>query len=272
MLFKLSYLNSNFAPTLGYLNPALNNTAQERRCTTNWKIRVRTGCAASWSIVFFRPKFRPKRSVSQATLYFTAKPSFSSLFLNFYLCVLAAGQFSLPQDKRQLYEFDVRVPFMIRGPGLKPKQTSQVSVRSNLLQRINAYLVSSLVLPVRLICFRYIRELKQRRRRRQRERQKTKQQLHQVWRFFVHFFAVIAWLQRETASFHVFGGREHKTSTFFPELRYKLSLEFNSRKICQHLTNWTRWNKRDKFGLSSLVINIQRTLSLWKPLYNWRLV
>ncbi|CAH3022659.1 unnamed protein product [Porites evermanni] len=35
------------------------------------------------------------------------------------------GQFSLPQDKRQLYEFDVRVPFMIRGPGLKPKQTSQ---------------------------------------------------------------------------------------------------------------------------------------------------
>ena len=113
-------------------------------------------------------------------------------FFNFYLCVLAAGQFSLPQDKRQLYEFDVRVPFMIRGPGLKPKQTSQVSIRSNLLQLINAYLVSSLVLPVRRICFRYIRELKQRPRRRQRERQKTKQQLHQVSRFFVHFFAVIA--------------------------------------------------------------------------------
>ena len=68
------------------------------------------------------------------------------------------------------------------------------------------------------------------------------------------------------------GGREYKTSTFFfPELQYKL-LEFNSRKICQHLTNWTRWNKRDKFCLSSLVINIQRTLFLWKPLYNWRLV
>ena len=28
MLFKLSYLNSNFALTLGYLNPALNNPAQ----------------------------------------------------------------------------------------------------------------------------------------------------------------------------------------------------------------------------------------------------
>ena len=29
MLFKLSYLNSNFELTLGYLNPALNNSARE---------------------------------------------------------------------------------------------------------------------------------------------------------------------------------------------------------------------------------------------------
>ena len=28
LLFKLSYLNSNFKLTLGYLNPALNNSAQ----------------------------------------------------------------------------------------------------------------------------------------------------------------------------------------------------------------------------------------------------
>jgi len=33
--FKLSYHNSNFALTLGYLNPALNKPAQERMCTTN---------------------------------------------------------------------------------------------------------------------------------------------------------------------------------------------------------------------------------------------
>ena len=31
----------------------------------------------------------------------------------------------------------------------------------------------------------------------------------------------------------------------FPEPRYS-PLEFNSRKIRQHLTKWTRWNKRDK--------------------------
>ena len=30
LLYKLSYLNSNFALTLGYLNPALNNPAQAR--------------------------------------------------------------------------------------------------------------------------------------------------------------------------------------------------------------------------------------------------
>ncbi|XP_076339126.1 N-acetylglucosamine-6-sulfatase-like isoform X2 [Tachypleus tridentatus] len=30
------------------------------------------------------------------------------------------GQFSLPQDKRQLYEFDIRVPLLVRGPGITP--------------------------------------------------------------------------------------------------------------------------------------------------------
>lgn len=40
------------------------------------------------------------------------------------------GQFCLPQDKRQLYEFDVRVPFMIRGPGVKANQTSQSPILS----------------------------------------------------------------------------------------------------------------------------------------------
>ena len=36
----------------------------------------------------------------------------------------------------------------------------------------------------------------------------------------------------------------------FTELRYSL-LEFNSSKICQHLTNWTRWNNRDKVWSSA---------------------
>ena len=36
-----------------------------------------------------------------------------------------------------------------------------------------------------------------------------------------------------------------RLSFSLPELWYS-PLEFNSRKICQHLTNWTSWNKRDK--------------------------
>ncbi|XP_072122521.1 glucosamine (N-acetyl)-6-sulfatase (Sanfilippo disease IIID), b [Mobula birostris] len=38
------------------------------------------------------------------------------------------GQFSLPIDKRQLYEFDIRVPLLVRGPGIKPKQSIEEPV------------------------------------------------------------------------------------------------------------------------------------------------
>ncbi|KAM4039988.1 N-acetylglucosamine-6-sulfatase isoform 2-T2 [Anomaloglossus baeobatrachus] len=38
------------------------------------------------------------------------------------------GQFSLPIDKRQLYEFDIKVPLLVRGPGVKPNQTSQALI------------------------------------------------------------------------------------------------------------------------------------------------
>lgn len=41
------------------------------------------------------------------------------------------GQFSLPIDKRQLYEFDIKVPLMVRGPGIAPNQTVEVSARRN---------------------------------------------------------------------------------------------------------------------------------------------
>ncbi|KAG1664598.1 N-acetylglucosamine-6-sulfatase [Nymphon striatum] len=33
------------------------------------------------------------------------------------------GQFSLPSDKRQLYEFDIRVPLLVFGPGILPGST-----------------------------------------------------------------------------------------------------------------------------------------------------
>lgn len=35
------------------------------------------------------------------------------------------GQFGLSYDKRQLYEFDIRVPLMVRGPGIKAGQVTK---------------------------------------------------------------------------------------------------------------------------------------------------
>ncbi|XP_074642046.1 N-acetylglucosamine-6-sulfatase-like [Tubulanus polymorphus] len=40
------------------------------------------------------------------------------------------GQYSLPTDKRQLYEFDIRVPLIVRGPGIKPNTEIQDPVMS----------------------------------------------------------------------------------------------------------------------------------------------
>ena len=48
-----------------------------------------------------------------------------------------------------------------------------------------------------------------------------------------------------------------RLSSSFLELWYSL-LEFNSRNICQHLTNWTSWNKRDNVWSSA------------NSLYKWR--
>ena len=57
-----------------------------------------------------------------------------------------------------------------------------------------------------------------------------------------------------------------RLSFSFPELWYSL-LEFNSRKICQHLTNWTSWNKRDKVWSSANSLRERRKSSL---LFKWR--
>ena len=85
-----------------------------------------------------------------------------------------------------------------------------------------------------------IKELKQRRNRRQRERQKRNRcRLAKTTTLHVHH-ALLTFLCRHcTTTTWKCGEREHKTTTFF-------FLSRNFRRKCQHLTNWTRWNKRDK--------------------------
>ena len=96
------------------------------------------------------------------------------------------------------------------------------------------------------------RELKQRRWWWQQERQKSnrlrlaKQQLCTCIMLFVYFFAVRTTTWKCLISLFVEDVNTREQLSFsFPELQYSL-LEFNCRKICQHLTNWTRWIKHNK--------------------------
>ena len=105
------------------------------------------------------------------------------------------------------------------------------------------------------------RELKQRRRRRQRERQKSnwlrlvKQQLCTCITLFYTFLCrrctTTTWkclISRFVENVKT----KQRLASSFRELCSLL--EFNCTEICQHLTNWTSWNKRDKIwsGANSL--------------------
>ena len=53
MLFKLSNLNSNLAQTLGYLNPALNNSALEESLILSLKNSLMIMNTYSWVYALF---------------------------------------------------------------------------------------------------------------------------------------------------------------------------------------------------------------------------
>ena len=103
-----------------------------------------------------------------------------------------------------------------------------------------------------------MRELKQQRRRSKRERQKSnrfrlaKQRLYTCITRFCKFpcrhctSTTWKWL----ISRYVEDMNTRRLPFSFPELRYSL-LDYNSCKNCQYLTNWTRWNKRDKVWRSA---------------------
>ena len=100
----------------------------------------------------------------------------------------------------------------------------------------------------------FTRKVKQRWRKRQRERQKSnrlrlaKQQLCTCITLFRTFlcrhYTTSTW-KCLISRFVETKSTKQRLSICFFELRYRL-LEFNSRKKCQHVKNWTRWNKRDK--------------------------
>ena len=77
----------------------------------------------------FRRRWETLRSVDDLVRNVAVKLSLYGVMGDTYVLFTSdngyhLGQFSLPNDKRQLYEFDVRVPLIVRGPGVKEKARS----------------------------------------------------------------------------------------------------------------------------------------------------
>uniref|UniRef100_A0A674DWV6 N-acetylglucosamine-6-sulfatase n=1 Tax=Salmo trutta TaxID=8032 RepID=A0A674DWV6_SALTR len=79
----------------------------------HWLLRQPSNPMPSTSLNFLDNAYR------KSFLYQDMSPLSTEMFYS---------QFSLPIDKRQLYDFDIRIPLMVRGPGIKPQQTLSAPV------------------------------------------------------------------------------------------------------------------------------------------------
>ncbi|KAM3833331.1 N-acetylglucosamine-6-sulfatase [Vipera latastei] len=103
----------------------------------HWLIRQAKTPMTNSSVQFlddaFRKRWRTLLSVDDLIEKLVKKLQFQRELDNTYIFYTSdngfhTGQFSLPIDKRQLYEFDIKVPLLVRGPGVKPNQTNKMLV------------------------------------------------------------------------------------------------------------------------------------------------
>ncbi|KAF3826045.1 hypothetical protein GH733_006159 [Mirounga leonina] len=103
----------------------------------HWLIRQAKTPMTNSSIQFldnaFRKRWQTLLSVDDLVEKLVKRLEFNGELNNTYIFYTSdngyhTGQFSLPIDKRQLYEFDIKVPLLVRGPGIKPNQTSKMLV------------------------------------------------------------------------------------------------------------------------------------------------
>lgn len=122
---------NNFNTSKAPRTPAFNAAGGP---TKHWLIRSAPHPMVHSSITdldgYFRDRWRTLLSVDDLVQEVVSTLDSQKLLKNTYVIFSSdngfhLGQFSLPQDKRQLYEFDVRVPFMIRGPGVMVNKTLQ---------------------------------------------------------------------------------------------------------------------------------------------------
>lgn len=126
------YQNS-FKNTKAPRNPNFNVHGKDK----HWLIRQAKTPMSNSSIQFlddaFRGRWQTLLSVDDLVEKIVKRLEVRGELNNTYIFFTSdngyhTGQFSLPVDKRQLYEFDIRVPLMVRGPNIKPNQTSQMLV------------------------------------------------------------------------------------------------------------------------------------------------
>ena len=60
------------------------------------------------------------------------------------------GQFGLPYDKREPYEFDIRVPMMVKGPGIPAGLVSKVGAS------VSKVCVFDCLFFFGLVCFSFV--------------------------------------------------------------------------------------------------------------------
>uniref|UniRef100_A0A8D0MS68 N-acetylglucosamine-6-sulfatase n=1 Tax=Sus scrofa TaxID=9823 RepID=A0A8D0MS68_PIG len=103
----------------------------------HWLIRQAKTPMTNSSIQFldnaFRKRWQTLLSVDDLVEKLVKRLEFNGELNNTYIFYTSdngyhTGQFSLPIDKRQLYEFDIKVPLLVRGPGVKPNQTTKMLV------------------------------------------------------------------------------------------------------------------------------------------------
>ena len=81
--------------------------------------------SVNWADNAFRNRWRTLKSVDDLVANVYNALNRTGLLNSTYIIFSSdhgyhTGQFSLPYDKRHMYEFDIRVPLLIRGPGIAP--------------------------------------------------------------------------------------------------------------------------------------------------------
>ena len=81
----------------------------------------------------FRNRWRTLLSVDDMVAGLVTKLEEENMMDNTYIMYTSdhgyhLGEFGMPIDKRQPYEFDIRVPFILRGPNIAANTRSEVPI------------------------------------------------------------------------------------------------------------------------------------------------